>query len=164
MESNVYKALELLLRQSEFSQRKFFHRNNHNGNTVSGGSHLLAEWCTVGIRCARRSGHTTAIFQIIDNYFSGESIIYCGHNMSQSIMMRQDWDRDFNNPNVDLKFATISNLNNSLRDLKSIPVAVFLDCASIVDIEEKKALSIVESLASRVVFEKKEPFFYVKVQ
>jgi hypothetical protein len=164
-ESRIFKALELLLQQSEHSQCLAIKKLVYQGHIQ-----VASEFCTVSIKCTRRAGHTTAIFQIIDKYYGrGDVVVYCLPNIAMCLRVEREWKMMFPKSEVVVYFCVFQNINSSNvcgfnRALDDTDI-VFVDNYSYNSREQSvEAIDKINSMATRSYFEKKKPFYVVEVQ
>ena len=131
---------------------------------------ILNEYCTIGVKSSRRSGHTTAIFQIIDKYYGrGDVVVYCLPNIAMRLRVEQEWKRMFPKSEVVVYSCVFQHINNYKmydfnRALDDTDI-VFVDNYSYNSREQSaEAIGKINSMATRSFFEKKKPFYVVEVQ
>jgi len=116
---NTFQAMELLLKSCYGIQKIYDFRSSMPANQY------LKDFCTIRLQSARRSGHSSAMFNLIGKYFDTVMIIYM--NLRQVKIMKQYLrHRDIKCQKEKIIMETPITIKNNIRGIKLD--AVFVDC------------------------------------
>jgi len=149
----VYLALKYLVEASE-ERQKDFHFDILSLQCDISNKQFFKEFCTVRLCSARSSGHSSAIYKLIQNKFEKVVLIYSNisiKNHSESII------REYN---IENKICSVILNNGKFFPISKEVEAIIVDgswCLSKKDIED------IYILGERY-FDKTKPFYFIFVQ
>ena len=157
METNVYKALKLLLYQCERGQYNYSQMLYTNAGIMV----IVNEFCTVRSSCGRRAGHTHALLHIIADYFKNDNVVFVGM-VEQNRYVKEIWD-EIGDPDVNIYFVSPLGLIRRSKLWINID-AVFVDNITLLEKEFGNSIKEGVALMARANIDKEQPFYFVGVQ